>query len=161
MTNFFVNGKPVQVDVDPSTPLLWVLRESLGLTGTKFGCGMALCGACTVHLEGKAIRSCVAPVARAEGKHVTTIEGLSSDMTHPLQKAWIELDVPQCGYCQSGMIMAAVALLQRTPAPTDADIDAGITNACRCGTYHRVRQAIHRAAALMPASLSGSVEEKR
>jgi len=131
--------------------LLWVLRESLGLTGTKFGCGMALCGACTVHLEGKAIRSCVAPVSRAEGKHVTTIEGLSSDLTHPLQKAWIELDVPQCGYCQSGQIMATAAFLNRNPNPTDADIDAGITNICRCGTYERLRRAIHRAADLMKA----------
>jgi len=149
MTDFFVNGKPVQVDVDPSTPLLWVLRESLGLTGTKFGCGMALCGACTVHLEGKAIRSCVAPVARAEGKHVTTIEGLSSDMTHPLQKAWIELDVPQCGYCQSGQIMSAAVLLTEIPKPTDKDIDEAMGgNICRCGTYTRIRQAIHRAAEL-------------
>src|SRR2546426_8671632 len=145
MTSFFVNGKTVQVDDDPSTPLLWVLRESLGLTGTKFGCGMALCGACTVHLDGKAIRSCVAPLSRAEGKHVTTIEGLSANLTHPLQKAWIELDVPQCGYCQSGQLMAAAALLQRTPRPTDADIDAAMTNICRCGTYARIRAAIHRA----------------
>ena len=136
MTNFFVNGKPVQVDVDPSTPLLWVLRE-------------ALCGACTVHLEGKAIRSCVAPVARAEGKHVTTIEGLSGDMTHPLQKAWIELDVPQCGYCQSGQIMSAAVLLAEIPKPTDKDIDEAMGgNICRCGTYTRIRQAIHRAAEL-------------
>jgi len=149
MTSFFVNGKAVQVDVDPSTPLLWVLRESLGLTGTKFGCGMALCGACTVHLEGKAIRSCVAPVARAEGKHVTTIEGLSSDLTHPLQKAWIELDVPQCGYCQSGQIMSAAVLLAEIPKPNDKDIDEAMGgNICRCGTYSRIRQAIHRAAVL-------------
>jgi isoquinoline 1-oxidoreductase alpha subunit len=149
MTSFFVNGKAVQVDVDPSTPLLWVIRESLGLTGTKFGCGMALCGACTVHLEGKAIRSCVAPVSRAEGKHVTTIEGLSSDMTHPLQKAWIELDVPQCGYCQSGQIMSAAVLLSEIPKPTDQDIDEAMGgNICRCGTYTRIRQAIHRAAEL-------------
>jgi isoquinoline 1-oxidoreductase alpha subunit len=149
MTSFFVNGKSVQVDVDPSTPLLWVLRESLGLTGTKFGCGMALCGACTVHLEGKAIRSCVAPVSRAEGKHVKTIEGLSTDLTHPLQKAWIELDVPQCGYCQSGQIMSAAVLLAEIPNPTDKDIDEAMGgNICRCGTYLRIRQAIHRAAEL-------------
>jgi isoquinoline 1-oxidoreductase alpha subunit len=147
MTSFFVNGKSVQVDVDPSTPLLWVLRESLGLTGTKFGCGMALCGACTVHLEGKAIRSCVAPVSRVEGKHVKTIEGLSTDLTHPLQKAWIELDVPQCGYCQSGQIMSAAVLLAEIPKPTDKDIDEAMGgNICRCGTYTRIRQAIHRAA---------------
>ena len=149
MTSFFVNGKTVQVDVDPSTPLLWVLRDSLGLTGTKFGCGMALCGACTVHLEGKAIRSCVAAVSRVEGKHVTTIEGLSTDLTHPLQKAWIELDVPQCGYCQSGQIMSAAVLLAEIPKPTDKDIDEAMGgNICRCGTYTRIRAAIHRAAEL-------------
>jgi isoquinoline 1-oxidoreductase subunit alpha len=142
-------GSLSQVDVDPSTPLLWVLRESLGLTGTKFGCGMALCGACTVHLEGKAIRSCVAPLSRAEGKHVKTIEGLSTDLTHPLQKAWIELDVPQCGYCQSGQIMSAAVLLAEIPKPTDKDIDEAMGgNICRCGTYQRIRQAIHRAAEL-------------
>ena len=152
MTSFFVNGKAVQVDVDPSTPLLWVIRESLGLTGTKFGCGMALCGACTVHLEGKAIRSCVAPVARAEGKHVTTIEGLSSDMTHPLQKAWIELDVPQCGYCQSGQIMSAAVLLTEIPKPTDKDIDEAMGgNICRCGTYTRIRSAIKQAGQTLAA----------
>ncbi len=149
MTNFFVNGKPVQVDVDPSTPLLWVLRDSLQMTGTKFGCGMALCGACTVHLEGKAIRSCVAPLSRAEGKHVTTIEGLSANLTHPLQRAWIELDVPQCGYCQSGQIMSAAVLLAENPRPTDKDIDEAMGgNICRCGTYPRIRRAIHRAAEL-------------
>jgi isoquinoline 1-oxidoreductase subunit alpha len=149
MTSFFVNGKTVQVDVDPSTPLLWVLRDSLGLTGTKFGCGMALCGACTVHLEGKAIRSCVAPVSRVEGKHITTIEGLSTDLTHPLQKAWIELDVPQCGYCQSGQIMSAAVLLKENPKPTDNDIDEAMSgNICRCGTYPRIRRAVHRAAEL-------------
>src|SRR6266478_3636552 len=126
MTSFFVNGKPVQVDVDPSTPLLWVLRDSLEMTGTKFGCGMALCGACTVHLDGKAIRSCVAPLSRAEGKHVTTIEGLSANLTHPLQRAWIELDVPQCGYCQSGQIMSAAVLLAENPKPTDKDIDEAL-----------------------------------
>ena len=147
MTNFFVNGKPVQVDDDPSTPLLWVLRDSLGMTGTKFGCGMALCGACTVHLDGKAIRSCVAPLSRAEGRHVTTIEGLSSDNSHPVQKAWIEADVPQCGYCQSGQLMMAAALLKERPKPTDQDIDDAMSgNICRCGTYPRIRKAIHRAA---------------
>jgi isoquinoline 1-oxidoreductase subunit alpha len=149
MTNFFVNGKAVKVDVDPWTPLLWVVRESLELTGTKFGCGMALCGACTVHLEGKAIRSCITPVSSVEGKQVTTIEGLSADLTHPVQKAWIELDVPQCGYCQSGQIMSAAALLSANQKPTDKDIDDAMSgNICRCGTYSRIRQAIHRAAEL-------------
>jgi isoquinoline 1-oxidoreductase alpha subunit len=149
MTSFHVNGKPVQVDVDPSTPLLWVLRDSLGMTGTKFGCGMALCGACTVHLDGKAIRSCVAPVSRVEGKRVTTIEGLSTNLTHPLQRAWIELDVPQCGYCQSGQIMSAAVLLAENPKPTDKDIDEAMGgNICRCGTYPRIRKAIHKAAEL-------------
>jgi isoquinoline 1-oxidoreductase alpha subunit len=147
MTAFFLNGKQVQVDDDPSTPLLWVLRDSLGMTGTKFGCGMALCGACTVHLEGQAIRSCVSPVSRVEGKHVTTIEGLSHDVSHPLQKAWIELDVPQCGYCQSGQIMSAAILLKENPKPTDKDIDEAMSgNICRCGTYPRIRKAIHLAA---------------
>jgi isoquinoline 1-oxidoreductase alpha subunit len=149
MTSFFLNGKPVQVEVDPSTPLLWVLRDSLAMTGTKFGCGMALCGACTVHLDGQAIRSCVAPLSRAAGKHVTTIEGLSDDLTHPLQKAWIELDVPQCGYCQSGQIMSAAVLLAENSKPTDKDIDEAMSgNICRCGTYPRIRKAIHRAAEL-------------
>jgi isoquinoline 1-oxidoreductase alpha subunit len=149
MTKFFVNGKRVQVDADPSTPLLWVLRENLGLTGTKYGCGMALCGACTVHLEGNAIRSCVAPLSRVEGKHVTTIEGLSSGLTHPLQRAWIEMDVPQCGYCQSGQIMSAAILLAENSKPTDTDIDEAMSgNICRCGTYPRIRKAIHRAAEL-------------
>jgi isoquinoline 1-oxidoreductase alpha subunit len=149
MTSFHVNGKPVQVDVDPSTPLLWVLRDSLGMTGTKFGCGMALCGACTVHLDGKAIRSCVAAVSRVEGKRVTTIEGLSDNLTHPLQRAWIELDVPQCGYCQSGQIMSAAVLLAENPKPMDKDIDEAMGgNICRCGTYPRIRKAIHKAAEL-------------
>jgi isoquinoline 1-oxidoreductase alpha subunit len=149
MTSFFLNGKQVQVDDDPSTPLLWVLRDSLSMTGTKFGCGMALCGACTVHLEGQAIRSCVSPLSRVEGKHVTTIEGLSPDLSHPLQKAWIELDVPQCGYCQSGQIMSAAILLTENPKPTDKDIDEAMSgNICRCGTYPRIRKAIHRAAAM-------------
>lgn len=149
MTSFVLNGKSVQVDVDPATPLLWVLRESFGLTGTKYGCGMALCGACTVHLDGEAIRSCVAPLARVEGKHVKTIEGLSNDLSHPLQKAWIEIDVPQCGYCQSGQIMSAAALLSKIAKPTDTDIDEAMSgNICRCGTYPRIRRAIHRAAEL-------------
>jgi isoquinoline 1-oxidoreductase subunit alpha len=149
VTSFFLNGKSVDVDDDPSTPLLWVIRDSLGLTGTKFGCGMALCGACTVHLDGTAIRSCVAPLSRVAGKHVTTIEGLSSDLSHPLQRAWIEVDVPQCGYCQSGQIMSAAILLKENPKPTDKDIDEAMSgNICRCGTYPRIRRAIHRAAEL-------------
>src|SRR5450432_3169747 len=149
MTSFQLNGKSVQVDVDPATPLLWVLRESLGLTGTKYGCGMALCGACTVHLDGEAIRSCVAPVSRVEGKHVKTIEGLSDNLSHPLQQAWIEIDVPQCGYCQSGQIMSAAVLLAKITKPTDKDIDEAMSgNICRCGTYPRIRRAIHRAAEL-------------
>src|SRR5213594_3249529 len=147
MIKLKVNRKPQSVDVNPDTPLLWVLRENLGLTGTKFGCGMALCGACTVHLNGEAVRSCVTPVSRAAGKEVTTIEGLSSDLSHPLQRAWIEKDVPQCGYCQSGQIMSAAVLLRENPHPTDADIDDAMSgNICRCGTYQRIRRAIHRAA---------------
>jgi isoquinoline 1-oxidoreductase alpha subunit len=146
MTTFTVNGKPVSVDAEPDTPLLWVLREELGLTGTKFGCGIAACGACTVHMEGEAVRSCSFPLEAAEGKAITTIEGLSEDRSHPLQQAWIAAQVPQCGYCQSGMIMAAAALLKATPKPTDADIDEAITNLCRCGTYVRIRKAIHMAA---------------
>jgi aerobic-type carbon monoxide dehydrogenase small subunit (CoxS/CutS family) len=149
MTSFTLNGKSVSVDDDPSTPLLWVLRDSLGLTGTKFGCGMALCGACTVHLDGHAIRSCVSPLSRVANKHVTTIEGLSTDNSHPLQQAWIEIDVPQCGYCQSGQIMSAAVLLHENPKPTDKDIDEAMSgNICRCGTYQRIRRAIHRAAEL-------------
>jgi isoquinoline 1-oxidoreductase subunit alpha len=144
-----LNGRDTAVDVDPDTPLLWVLRDTLGLTGTKFGCGMALCGACTVHLDGQPIRSCVTPVSAIGRRRVTTIEGLSSDRSHPVQRAWIELDVPQCGYCQSGQIMSAAALLAQTPQPTDADIDAAMSgNICRCGTYQRIRAAIHRAATL-------------
>jgi aerobic-type carbon monoxide dehydrogenase small subunit (CoxS/CutS family) len=144
-----VNGKQLTVDVEPATPLLWVLRESLGLTGTKYGCGMAQCGACTVHLNGEAIRSCVKRVVDASGKDITTIEGLSTDLSHPLQKAWIEIDVPQCGYCQSGQIMSAAVLLNENSAPSDADIDEAMTgNICRCGTYPRIRRAIHRAAEL-------------
>jgi aerobic-type carbon monoxide dehydrogenase small subunit (CoxS/CutS family) len=142
-----VNRKRQTVDVDPETPLLWVLRETLGLTGTKFGCGMALCGACTVHLEGEAIRSCVTPVSSVAGKTITTIEGLSPNLSHPLQKAWIVEDVVQCGYCQPGQIMVAAALLAKTPKPTDAQIDDVMSgNICRCGTYQRIRAAIHRAA---------------
>ena len=141
-----VNGTERRVDVDPETPLLWVLRDTLGLTGTKFGCGIAACGACTVHVDGAAIRSCVTPVEAVEGAEVTTIEGLSPDRGHRVQQAWIAEQVPQCGYCQSGMIMAAAALLGETPRPSDAEIDAAMTNICRCGTYARVRRAIHRAA---------------
>jgi isoquinoline 1-oxidoreductase subunit alpha len=149
MTTLNVNGKDVQADVEQDTPLLWVLRDTLGLTGTKYGCGMALCGACTVHLDGQPIRSCVTPVSAVAAKRVTTIEGLSTDSSHPVQRAWIELDVPQCGYCQSGQIMSAAALLARAPQPSDADIDAAMSgNICRCGTYQRIRAAIHRAAQL-------------
>jgi aerobic-type carbon monoxide dehydrogenase small subunit (CoxS/CutS family) len=147
MIKLSVNGKNIDVDVDPETPLLWVLRDTIGLTGTKYGCGMSLCGACTVHLDGDPIRSCVTPVGTIGTKSVTTIEGLSTDRSHPVQKAWIELDVPQCGYCQSGQIMSAVALLASKPKPTDADIDTAMSgNICRCGTYQRIRAAIHRAA---------------
>jgi len=140
-----VNGKTLAIDVDPSTPLLWVLREQLGMTGTKFGCGVAACGACTVLVDGEAVRSCSYPVSVAAGKSITTIEGLSPDRTHALQRAWIAEQVPQCGYCQSGMLMAAAALLKSTPNPTDEQIDAAMTNICRCGTYQRIRRAIHRA----------------
>jgi isoquinoline 1-oxidoreductase subunit alpha len=150
MINLKVNGKDYNVDVDPSTPILWVLRDSLELTGTKFGCGMAQCGACTVHLNGDAIRSCITPVARAAGQEIKTIESLSEDaIGQRLQKAWIEEDVPQCGYCQSGQLMAAAVLLKANPNPTDNDIDLGMSgNICRCGTYQRVRKAIHRVAAM-------------
>ena len=145
-----VNGKEHEIRALPDTPLLWVLRENLGLTGTKFGCGMALCGACTVHIDGRAARSCVLPVSSVVGKSVTTIEGLSRDGSHPVQKAWIEDDVPQCGYCHSGQIMSAAALLAKTPSPSDADIDAAMEgNICRCGTYERIRRAIHRAGRAM------------
>ncbi len=147
MTKLNVNGKSVDVDVDPDTPLLWVLRDALGLTGTKFGCGMALCGACTVHLDGNPVRSCQLPVSAIGEQKITTIEGLSTDRSHPVQKAWIELDVPQCGYCQSGQIMSASALLASNKNPSDADIDAAMSgNICRCGTYQRIRAAIRRAA---------------
>ena len=144
-----VNGQPKQVDVEPDTPLLWVLRDSLELTGTKYGCGVAQCGACTVHLDGQPIRSCVTPVASATGRKIVTIEGLHPKAEHALQKAWVEEQVPQCGYCQSGQIMSAAALLARTPSPTDKDIDEAMAgNICRCGTYQRLRKAIHRAAVL-------------
>jgi isoquinoline 1-oxidoreductase alpha subunit len=148
-TRFTLNGKPQSVSVSGDMPLLWVLRDTLGMTGTKFGCGMALCGACTVHIDGNAIRSCVTRIATVAGKSVTTIEGLSADLTHPVQQAWLELDVPQCGYCQSGQIMAAAGLLAKRPNPSDADIDELMTgNICRCGTYQDIRRAIHRAAEL-------------
>jgi isoquinoline 1-oxidoreductase subunit alpha len=146
-----VNGTAHSVDADPQTPLLWVIRDQIGLTGTKFSCGIGQCGACTVHVDGQPVRSCIAPAATATGKSVTTIEGLSPDGSHPIQRAWIELDAPQCGYCQSGMIMSALALLRKNPDPSDADIDAEVTNACRCSSYHRVRKAIHLAAELMKA----------
>ncbi|MBV8403721.1 MAG: (2Fe-2S)-binding protein [Gammaproteobacteria bacterium] len=149
MITLNLNGGTLTLDVEDDMPLLWALRDIAGLTGTKYGCGMALCGACTVHLEGAAVRSCVTPVSAANGKRVTTIEGLSPDNSHPVQRAWIELDVPQCGYCQSGQIMSAAALLAQTPEPSDEDIDAAMAgNICRCGTYQRIRAAIHRAAAL-------------
>ena len=147
MPSLNVNGRSVEFQADPATPLLWVLREQLGLTGTKYGCGIAQCGACTVHLDGAAVRSCVVPVSAVQpAQKIVTIEGLSPDTSHPVQKAWAALDVPQCGYCQSGMIMAAAALLKDQPKPTDAQINESITNICRCGTYNRVRAAIHVAA---------------
>lgn len=153
MITLSVNGKSHSVDVAPDTPLLWVIRDTIGLTGTKFGCGMALCGACTVHLDGEPIRSCVTPVSAVGSKKVTTIEGLSADGSHPVQKAWVEHQVPQCGYCQSGQIMSATALLAKTPKPTDADIDQAMSgNICRCGTYQRIRAAIHAAAGQEAAS---------
>lgn len=150
MFRLTVNGIPFEVSAEPETPLLWVLRDSIGLTGTKFGCGIAQCGVCTVHIDGEAVRSCVTPLESVAGAKITTIEGLSDDNSHPVQRAWIEYTVPQCGYCQSGQIMTAVALLRQTPQPTDADIDAAMAgNLCRCGTYLRIRRAIHRAAELM------------
>ena len=148
MARLTINGKAQDIDVDPNTPLLWVLREQVGLTGTKYGCGISLCGACTVHIDGVATRSCGVPVSSAVGKQITTIEGLAQNgILHRVQRAWIDGDVPQCGYCQSGMIMAVAALLKDKPKPTDADIDAAITNICRCGTFQQVRAAIHAAAA--------------
>ncbi len=147
MTQLKVNGEIVEVDADENTPLLWVLREQLGLTGTKYGCGIAICGACTVHLDGSPVRSCVYPLAALTGEEeITTIEGLSEEADHPVQQAWAELDIPQCGYCQPGMMMAAAGLLNENPKPTDEDIDASITNICRCGTLARVRKGIHLAA---------------
>jgi isoquinoline 1-oxidoreductase alpha subunit len=146
MKQLRINGKTHEVDADESTPLLWVIREQLGMTGTKYGCGIAVCGACTIHIDGKSVRSCVMPLSSvAEGAEITTIEGLSETGDHPVQQAWAELDVPQCGYCQPGMMMAAAALLEGNPDATDADIDQQITNVCRCGTFQRVRQGIHLA----------------
>ena len=147
MARLVINGQSHTIEADPDTPLLWVIREQIGLTGTKYGCGIAQCGACTVHVEGEAVRSCSLPVSAAEGKNITTIEGLAEGNTlHKVQKAWIEHDVPQCGYCQAGMIMAVAALLKDKPKPTDADINSTITNICRCGTFQQVRAAIHAAA---------------
>ena len=151
MITLTVNGTQHQLDLEPDTPLLWALRDVVGLSGTKFGCGIAQCGACTVHINGEAMRSCSVPIASLEGASITTIEGLSPDGQHPVQLAWIAEDVPQCGYCQSGQIMATAAFLKTYPAPTDAEIDANITNICRCGTYERLRRAIHRAAESMKA----------
>ncbi len=148
MYTMHINGKPVSVEVEEDTPLLWVLRDELGMTGTKFGCGIAQCGACTVHVDGDPMRSCMLPVSAVEGRAITTIEGLGGD--HPMQSAWIAMGVPQCGYCQSGQIMSAAALLARSPAPTDAEIDQGMSgNLCRCGTYPRIRRAIHQATAML------------
>jgi isoquinoline 1-oxidoreductase subunit alpha len=149
MVTIIVNGTSHRLDVEDETPLLWILREELGLTGTKFGCGIAECGACTVHVDGKAVRSCSVLVGTLDGARITTIEGLSSNSDHPVQRAWLAEEVPQCGYCQSGQIMAVSAYLAANPNPTDADIDRDITNICRCGTYERLRRAVHRAAALM------------
>jgi len=152
---FTLNGKPATVNVNPKMPLLWALRDTLGMTGTKFGCGMQLCGACTVHLEGQPVRSCGTPVANVAGKKVTTIEGLSADSRHPVQQAWIEADVPQCGYCQSGQIMSAAGLLAKKSNPTDADINEAMQgNICRCGTYQSIRRAIHLASQIQRASVS-------
>lgn len=152
MVTLTVNGKTLETDAAPDTPLLWVLRDHLGLTGTKFGCGAALCGACTVHLDGQPVRSCQLALANVGAAKVTTIEGLSADRSHAVQKAWLELDVPQCGYCQSGQLMSAAALLAQNPAPSDADIDTAMAgNICRCGTYNRIRKAMHRAAEMLKA----------
>jgi isoquinoline 1-oxidoreductase subunit alpha len=149
MISIRVNGAPHQLDVEAEMPLLWALRDEVGLTGTKFGCGIAACGACTVHVDGKAVRSCSVSVGSVDGAEITTIEGLSPDSKHPVQQAWLAEDVPQCGYCQSGQIMATAAFLKSNSNPTDDDIDANLTNICRCGTYERLRRAVHRAAALM------------
>ena len=160
--NLRVNGKSVSVNSPADTPLLWVLRDELNLVGTKFGCGAAQCGACTVHLNGSAIRSCVTPISAVAGARVTTIEGLSTDGSHPVQRAWEETDVAQCGYCQAGQIMSAVALLAKTPNPTDAQIDAAMTgNLCRCATYLRIREAIHRAASAKPSAATSSAKSGR
>jgi isoquinoline 1-oxidoreductase alpha subunit len=152
---FSVNGKPAQFDGPDDAPLLWVVREQLGLTGSKFGCGIGFCGACTMHIDGAPTRTCVMPMSDMQGRKVTTIEGLSPNLDHPVQKAWIELDVPQCGYCQSGMIMAAASLLSQHPHPTDSDIDQTMTNLCRCATYARIRAAIHRAAEMAAGATVG------
>jgi isoquinoline 1-oxidoreductase subunit alpha len=149
MVNLTINGRTHDVDVEPDTPLLWVIRDSVGLTGTKYGCGIAQCCACTVHVNGRAVRSCSVPIGSLDGAEVTTIEGLSAESRHPVQQAWLAEQVPQCGYCQSGQIMATAAYLKSNPNPSDADIDANLTNICRCGTYERLRRAVHRAAALM------------
>ncbi|HEV3174545.1 MAG TPA: (2Fe-2S)-binding protein [Stellaceae bacterium] len=146
MVSITVNGKLHQLDVEDETPLLWVLRDEIGLTGTKYGCGIAQCGACTVHVNGEAMRSCSVPIGTIDGVAITTIEGLSADSSHPVQRAWLEHDVPQCGYCQSGQIMAVAALLETNPKPSDAEINDAVTNICRCGTYERIRRAVHRAA---------------
>jgi isoquinoline 1-oxidoreductase subunit alpha len=151
MITLTINGTQHTIDLEPDTPLLWALRDAVGLTGTKFGCGIAQCGACTVHINGRAMRSCSVPIGTLTGASITTIEGLSSDGKHPVQQAWLAEDVPQCGYCQSGQIMATAAFLEQNPNPTDAEIDANITNICRCGTYERLRRAIHRAADLLKA----------
>ncbi len=159
---FTLNGKPQSVDVNPNMPLLWVLRDTLGMTGTKFGCGISLCGACTVHIDGDATRSCITPISSVAGKKVTTIEGLSPDRSHPVQRAWIEVDVPQCGYCQSGQIMTTAALLEKNAQPTDAEIDDALKgNICRCGTYQRIREAVHLAAKLQgaPAKKAAHLED--
>jgi len=159
MPQLNVNGRALSYEAQADTPLLWVLREQLGLTGTKYGCGIAQCGSCTVHIDGTAVRSCVMPASAVQpSQKIVTIEGLSANGDHALQKAWVELDVPQCGYCQSGMIMAAAALLERNPNPTDADIDAAMTNLCRCGTYARVRKAIHAAAGTKAAAAPALVD---
>jgi len=155
MIELSVNGQSRTVDVEPDTPLLWVLRDTLGMTGTKFGCGIAACGACTIHLDGQAVRCCVFPVVAAANKEITTIEGLGAGARHPVQQAWIDAQVPQCGYCQSGMIMAVASLLRQNPEPRDEDIDASISNICRCGTYTRIRTAIHRAAEKINERSSG------
>jgi isoquinoline 1-oxidoreductase subunit alpha len=160
---FTLNGKPQAVDVNPNMPLLWVLRDTLGMTGTKFGCGISLCGACTVHIDGDATRSCITPISSVAGKKITTIEGLSSDRSHPVQRAWIEVDVPQCGYCQSGQIMTTAALLDKNAQPSDAEIDDALKgNICRCGTYQRIREAVHLAAKLQgaPAKKSARLESE-